>query len=346
MFFSKLIYSYQSRYRIIRHVVYWCFWLGFYGIVNTAYHHSTFYKWFLFELLTMGVKVPYSYFLAYYLFPRLIPERRYVSLIFWILLWAFVGMLALMFLYQIFPYEMPGGATEFLSFKTVYMVTDLIYVASPVVLIKMTQNYIRQERNATRLAQEKTEAELKILRNQLQPHFLFNNLNNIYSMVISGDKLAGNSLLKLSDILSYMLYECNVEKINLEKEIHLIRNYIELEKLRYEDRLELSFEVQGDISGQLISPLLLMPFIENAFKHGVSKSEGRSWVRVYLFVEGKTLQYLVENSLHENYDEAINVTSGIGLSNVKKRLDILYTDRHQLTIQRIDTYLVKLIIEL
>ena len=346
MDFSKLIYSYQTLYRVIRHVGYWCFWLGFYGVVNTAYHHSTFYKWFLFELLTMLVKVPYTYFLAYYLFPRLIPKKKYIALIFWIIVLAFLGMVGLMFLYQIFPYEMPGGATEFLSSKTVYMVTDLIYVASPVILIKMTQNYIRQERNAAQLNQEKTDAELKILRNQLQPHFLFNNLNNIYSMVISDDKMAGSSLLRLSDILSYMLYECNVEKIDLEKEIHLIRNYIELEKLRYENRLEISFEAHGDISGQLISPLLLMPFLENAFKHGVAKSERSAWVRVHLFVEGKTLQYLVENSLPENNVDAINVTSGIGLINVRKRLEILYPDCHRLNIQQIDTYLVKLTIEL
>lgn len=346
MDFSKLIYSSQTPYRVLRHVAYWCFWLGFYGVVNTAYHQSTFYKWFLFELLTMVVKVPYSYYLAYYLFPRLIPQRKYVALVFWILVWAFLGMIGLMFLYQLFPYEMPGGATDFLSIKTVYMMTDLIYVASPVVLIKMTQNYLKQERNAAQLNQEKTDAELKILRNQLQPHFLFNNLNNIYSMVISGDKLAGSSLLKLSDILSYMLYECNVEKIDLNKEIQLIRNYIELEKLRYEDRLEISFEAQGDISGQLISPLLLMPFLENAFKHGVAKSERKSWVRIHLFVEGKTLHYLVENSIQETHEESIKVTSGIGLSNVRKRLEILYPHRHQLTIQPSDTYLVKLTIEL
>ncbi|MBX2896065.1 MAG: histidine kinase [Cyclobacteriaceae bacterium] len=341
-----LAYSYQPPYRLIRHIGYWLFWLGFYGLVNASYHQSTILKWSLFELLTMVVKLPYAYFLAYYLFPKLIPQKRYIALVFWVITLAFLGMVALMFLYQLFPYEMPGTATDFLSFKTVYMMTDLIYIASPVVLIKMTQNYIKQEKNAARLYQEKIEAELKILKNQLQPHFLFNNLNNIYSMVLSKDDRADGALLKLSDILSYMLYDCNVERIALQKEIDLIKNYISLEKLKYEDRLEVSFEVMGEVSNKLIAPLLLLPFVENAFKHGVAKSEKKSWVRIFISLDNNYLQYLVENSLTNNTEQELTTVGGIGLSNVRKRLNILYPQSHTLVFQQIDSFLIKMTIEL
>lgn len=346
MNFSDIAYSYKPPYRVLRHVGYWLFWLGFYGVVNASYHESTILKWSLFELLTMVVKLPYAYFLAYYLFPKLIPQKRYLALVFWVIALAFLGMVGLMFLYQLFPYEMPGNATEFLSFKTVYMMTDLIYIASPVVLIKMTQNYIKQERNATRLQKEKIEAELIILKNQLQPHFLFNNLNNIYSLVLSKDDRADGALLKLSDILSYMLYECNVEHVVLEKEIQLIKNYIALEKLRYEDRLEISFEVQGNMSSQFIAPLLLLPFVENAFKHGVAKNEKKSWVRIFLCLENSSLQYLVENSLADQPEQPLKPNGGIGLNNVKQRMEKLYPQRHSIVFQQIDSFLVKLNIDL
>lgn len=333
--------------RIMRHVLYWSFWLTFYGIVNGSYYGTHYFEWFLFELWTMTVKIPYTYFVAYYLFPKLIPGRQYVKLGALVLLFAFVGMVMLMFLYELFPYEMPGGATDFWSMKTVYMFVDLIYVASPVVVIKMTQRYIAQEKAASILREEKAEAELQMLKNQLQPHFLFNTLNNIYGMVISGEKEASAALLKLSDILSYMLYECNAPHVDMEKEVQLLRNYIELEKIRYGNRLDVSFDVQGVIKGRMMPPLLLIPFVENAFKHGAAKDEKTSWVRVHLHVNDSRLSFLTENSLpltrHNSHD---SIRSGIGLKNVRKRLDILYANRYNLTMTESDSFLTKLDIEL
>jgi two-component system, LytTR family, sensor kinase len=329
--------------RILRHVVYWSFWLVFYGIVNGSYYGEDYFVWFLFELLTMTVKIPYTYFVAYYLFPKLIPTGRYVRLAALVLLLAFAGMVTLMIIYPLFPYDLPGGATDFWSTKTVYMFVDLIYVASPVVAIKMTQRYIAQERAASILKKEKAEAELQMLKNQLQPHFLFNTLNNIYGMVITAEKGAPEALLKLSEMLSYMLYECNSQEIALDKEVHLLRNYIELEKLRYGNRLDLSFEVTGFFKGKMIPPLLLIPFVENAFKHGSSPTEGHSWIRIHLEVCDDGLTFLVENSLPDTDIASVDsIKSGIGLQNVKKRLEMLYPNTHSLVMNKSDTFLTKL----
>jgi two-component system, LytTR family, sensor kinase len=332
--------------RILRHVIYWSFWLTFYGIVNGSYYDERYLEWFLFELLTMVVKVPYTYFVAYYLFPTLLPRREYVALGVYVLVFAFVGMIALMGLYQLFPYEMPGRATVFWSTKTVYMFVDLIYVASPVVVIKMTQRYLLQEKATEQLKAEKIAAELQMLRNQLQPHFLFNTLNNIYSMVISGEKQAAGALLKLSDILSYMLYECNVDRVDLAKEVSMLRNYIELEKIRYGARLDLSFDQQGNLNGRMITPLLLIPFVENAFKHGVSRNEKSSWIRIHLQADDESISFLIENSLPDDDVDGYNLKSGIGLRNVRKRLDILYPEKYSLTINQSDSFLVKLTIQI
>ena len=147
------------------------------------------------------------------------------------------------------------------------------------------------------MVEQKLGAELKVLKNQLHPHFLFNTLNNLYSMVLTQHPRASEVVVRLSDIMSYMLYDCERRLIDLEKEIENLKNYIELEKIRYGKRLDISFETGGKIAGKSIPPLLLLPFLENAFKHGVGKNERASWVRINLWVNDEELTYLVENSL-------------------------------------------------
>lgn len=332
--------------RLARHIVYWGFWLTFYGVVNGSHYGHHYLEWFLFEVLTMTVKLPYTYFVAYYLFPKLLPQGRYLALGAYVLLFAFVGMLTLTALDEYFPYDMPGRSTAFWSSKTVYMFADLIYVASPVVVIKMIQQYLVQQRTYARLKEEKIGAELQMLKNQLQPHFLFNTLNNIYGMVLSGEKQAAGAILKLSDILSYMLYEGSADRVDLDKEVSMLRNYIELEKIRYGPRLDLSFDQQGHTKGKMIPPLLLIPFVENAFKHGVSKEVRHAWVRVHLQADTHALVFLVENSLPLDGEAQHTIKSGIGLQNVRKRLQLLYPDHHQLSVSKNDSFLIKLSIAL
>lgn len=347
---SKIIYSYQKPYRVVRHIAYWCFWLGFYGLVNSNYHQSESYKWFLFEIYTMIVKIPFAYFIAYFLFPKFLPEKKYLLLIFSILLLALIGLVILMLLYQLFPFEMPNGVGALFSAKTLYMYTDLLYIASPVVLIKITQRYIKEQKNAADLKHGKLEAELKVLKNQLQPHFLFNNLNNIYSMVLTGNPLAAQALLKLSDLLSYMLYECNIAHVPLSQEIALIKNYLELEKMRYANRLEVSFDTGGgSIENTVVAPLLFLPFVENAFKHGIAQEDGDpSWIRISLEATVHELVFIIENLASHNRMEKSQdlLKSGIGLTNIKRRLDLLYPSLHTLQIMQNDTYFVKLKINL
>ena len=165
-------------------------------------------------------------------------------------------------------------------------------------------------------------------------------------MVLLGDKEAAASVLRLSSIMSYMLYECNGHAVDLNKELTLIQDYIELEKLRYGDRLDLSLEVSGQLNGKIITPLLLLPFVENAFKHGVSSSEKNSWIRINIQVVDNELVFMIENSILSVQETDVPVNSGIGLNNVKKRLEFLYPGKHQLKITVEDTYLVNLKIQL
>jgi len=172
---------------------------------------------------------------------------------------------------------------------------------------------------------EKIKSELNFLKTQLQPHFLFNTLNNIYSLTFNNSQLAGRSILQLAGLLRYMIYESEAEKVDLQKEISQLKNYIELEKIRFASRLELSFNVSGDIADKKIAPILLMPFLENGFKHASNTMHEKIWITIDLIVKENSLFLTVENSVFNNGKTQIqNSYSGIGLENVKRRLSLLY----------------------
>ncbi|MDP4265438.1 MAG: histidine kinase [Bacteroidota bacterium] len=172
---------------------------------------------------------------------------------------------------------------------------------------------------------EKIRTELSFLKAQFQPHFLFNTLNNIYSLTINNSQLAGKSILQLSGLLRYVLYESETEKVDLQKEIGYLQDYIELEKIRFASRMELSINISGNISGKKIAPILLMPFLENAFKHASNKLDEKIWITVDLIVKEMNLSFTVENSVFpEGKTKMHNSYSGIGLENVKRRLSLLY----------------------
>ena len=195
----------------------------------------------------------------------------------------------------------------------------------------MTQRNFREEKSIRELSEMKTEAELKFLKAQVHPHFLFNTLNNLYALTLDQSPKASEVVLKLSELMNYMLYECNEDNILISKEINLIENYLSLERIRYEDNLDLEFNVKGEIAGKKIAPMILLPFVENAFKHGVSKLVSHAQVRIELCLDGNKLEFKSSNSKPaENKPDLIGYSDGIGLKNVQRRLELLYHQRHEI----------------
>lgn len=350
MFQIEKTYNGWSWERISRHVLYWIGWLIFYSVVGSSYNDSSFFTWVLIELSSMCVKLPFTYFVIYYLVPNYLIPKKYIPFLSFQLIAAIIGgmMLWATWGFILNPLIFKGPPLDLYSMKIWYKVIDLIYIASLPTVLKMLQKHSWQEKQTRKLVEQKLGAELEVLKNQLHPHFLFNTLNNLYSMVLTKHTKAADVVLRLSNMMSYMLYECERPLINLDKEISNLENYIELEKIRYGKRLDVSFETGGDIAGKSIGPLLLLPFLENAFKHGVEKEEQSAWVRINLWVENDELTYLVENSIpQESEDEFMpKVQSGIGLSNVKKRLELLYPNSHQFEVKKGDTFLAKLNLKL
>lgn len=199
-------------------------------------------------------------------------------------------------------------------------------------ILRHIYNYIKLKQASQQLQIEKQQAELNYLRSQTNPHFLFNTLNNIYSLARDKSDLAPESILKLSKILRFMLYETAGSYISIEQEIKIINDYISLEKLRYDESLLVNFNHDVEDMKQAIPPLLLIPLVENAFKHGVSETRNRPFVDIHLSVNKRQLTFVVKNSVEEMQTEK-NIKENIGLSNLRRQLELLYTD-HSLTAQQ------------
>jgi two-component system LytT family sensor kinase len=193
-------------------------------------------------------------------------------------------------------------------------------------------NYIKLKNSAQQLRIEKQEAELNYLKSQTNPHFLFNTLNNIYSLARDKSNLAPESVLRLSKILRFMLYETGGEYIAIEDELKIIGDYIALEKLRYDESLHINFNYDVEDMKQALPPLLLMPLVENAFKHGVSETRDRPFVDIHLSVNKRQLSFVVKNSA-EAFPEQINVKENIGMANLRRQLELLFTD-YNLSVQQ------------
>lgn len=196
--------------------------------------------------------------------------------------------------------------------------------------LKMTQEWFRNERLKNEMEKEKITSELAMLKSQINPHSLFNNLNSIYSLAIKKSEDAPKAIVKLSEMMRYMLYDSTAGQISLSKEVEHLHNYIDLQKLRINRQTTINFETVGDIETKTIEPMLLEPFVENAFKHG-DVFLAQSQIDICLKVSGDQLLFEVKNTMTQN-GHVKDKHSGIGLKNIEKRLQLLYPGRHVLQI--------------
>jgi LytS/YehU family sensor histidine kinase len=196
--------------------------------------------------------------------------------------------------------------------------------------------YIKEQQNH-QLQQENIAIQLNSLKAQVHPHFLFNTLNNIYSFSVTCPPKTPPLILKLSSLLRYMLYDCKAEQVLLSKELEVMRDYADLERERYGNKIEISWNTTGDIEGKYIAPLMLLPFLENAFKHGTSEQLEKPWLSFNLSVQQNLMKCKVVNSKNDVVPENKH---GIGIENIKKRLAYLYPGKHELKINDDGGYFV------
>ena len=276
------------------------------------------------------------------LIPQLVQERTkyglYIGAILALMLFMAVlkTLVALLYSDMVLAYRAESGAIHYSSlsqyvFRAVFTTGFFIVVSS---LVKFAVDWFGNERVQRKLETEKKDMELQFLKSQLNPHFLFNSLNNIYSLAYQKSDKTADAVLKLSEIMRYMIYESNDSWVALSKEIEYVISFIELQKLRFRDGAAVELSIQGEIDDQPIVPLILISFVENAFKHGIA-NDPTDPIRIKLIANQKILHFSITNKKNNfNKDDV----GGVGLNNVERRLQLLYPDRHKLNIVNTATH--------
>jgi LytS/YehU family sensor histidine kinase len=206
------------------------------------------------------------------------------------------------------------------------------FIAFSSSIYKIINDWMEHQRERSELQKQNLRSELKFLKTQINPHFFFNTLNSLYALTLKKSDKAPEIVLKLSDMMRYMLYESNERTIALSKEIDYINNYLELEKLRHGNSFQINFELDGSPDGHEIAPLLFIPFLENSFKHGLDHELKSGYVNIQLKITDNTLDLTVKNSKPTGIvnKDGLKKVGGIGLTNVRRRLNILYPSRYSL----------------
>lgn len=291
-----------------------------------------------------------SYFNNYYLIEWFLFKRKYLT---------YFSCLSLSILLVCFPLAIatyryiPLMVDSIQSIWTInFFIYNFIFIFFTVLVsasIKLFRNWYIKEQSNKELQKLNVENELRFLKSQINPHFLFNNLNNLYALTLKQSELAPEAVLKLSNILRFGLYDSQKQKVPMEDDIQFVRDYIELEKYRLGDRTTINLTVSGNTIGKMIEPFLFINFIENAFKHGANPTLGKSFIDISYLIDDQN--GMITFSITNNKPRSLNnlekdKPGGIGLKNVQTRLNILYPGKHQLKIaEDLETYKVTLTIQ-
>jgi len=364
---KAFIFSNKPEYRIKRHLLFWATWVVFMGFLY-AFTPLPSQLNYLQRLpnsttdavLYLPIHIFLSYTLMYFLIPRYIVKGRYLLAVFWlvVLVLATGCLSAIVSLYVLFPVkeallpshlivryrpsDSPGLSAFYLSLLA--GLRGGLSVGGIAAAIKLMKHWYTEGQRNLRLQKENAESQLQILKAQVHPHFLFNTLNNIYSFTQNTSSTASAMVMGLSDILRYMLYECNKPLVPLAKELKMTEEYIDLERIRYGNALEMDINLPGDTDGLHVAPLMLLPFIENCFKHGISNILDQPWLSLHVTIEDRTMTMKLLNSKPARPSHR---TPGIGIDNVRKRLALLYPGKHELVInEEEEVFIVILKLEL
>ena len=327
--------------RWIRHLIFWILCILALTVYFMGSEYAKLFKTISFLLSTAPAFIAYSYMSLYVIIPAGIRSGKFLlyGSIFVIasIFFAILYSLSVNYIYFQFvstSYFIPNSLPEFNE-----VARDMVWLNIPFLMFssaKVLRNYLMEVKKKNELESKNIEAELSLLSTQLHPHFLFNTLNNLYSLSLSGSPKTAISLQKIKRLMKYKLYECGQSEISLKKELSLIEDYLELEKLRYDKRLKVNFENLVENTELMVAPMILFTFVENCFKHGSSKAAGNSYINISISTQGNQLLFKTENSTPDIIIIPKSTHEGLGLENVKKRLAFLYADRHTLAIIKED----------
>ena len=345
--------------RLLLHISFWVIYtlqdalLEMVWMQPVLLKYTAWQQWWMSVHIVMVLNIPkmlLAYFVMYVTVRKLMNEE---GKFWWTITEATIVAIISVLLYRVIfnYYIIPFAVDNVLAVKpllelsrTLLAVMDIGFGAGVAVALRLGRIQLAGKEREKKLLREKHATELKYLRNQTNPHFLFNTLNNIYALARKKSDDAAEVVMKLSKLLRFMLYESNKDFILLTEEIRMLDDYLELEKIRYNERLTITFYKELDNETQQVAPLLLLPFVENAFKHGVSETRFDSYVHIALTLTNGMLTFTIENTKEDNGCD--KVTDSIGLSNVRRQLELMYLHHTLEVFNQPNTFKVLLTINL
>lgn len=328
--FLDSLYEFLSR----RPVYHGLFWIVLFSLMRWIDQRNDVETWFALgnELIQLFFYALLVYLNLLYLIPNYLARHAFVYFGLLLAVCAILTPIEVLVLYLKFSYQI--DYRESLVDHQIWVFWGNLVVVLISTVLRVIMDWWRYQNEKQVLLTQTIQSELRFLKSQINPHFLFNTLNNLYALTLKKSDKAPEIVLKLSEIMRYMLYECNERRVPLSREIHYIYNYLDLERLRQPKDADIRFVVEGHISDQMVAPLIFVPFLENSFKHGLNHMvNGGGFVRLKLIAQGEDLVFEIENSKVDQLPKTQHARSGgIGLVNVRQRLNILYPENHRLEI--------------
>lgn len=321
----------------VYHTLFWIFYFLF-NVGRWGSYHNDYIYAIKANLIEFPLHMAFAYCNIYYLIPKFLP-RKYLKYVFFVIVGVIlvvIGRLVLENVFQVFPAQPPYINFQYLA----ELAVGEIYVQGFITAFKLLLDWGKSQKHTRELEKRNFETELAFLRSQVQPHFFFNTLNNLYSLTLDKSDRAPETVLKLSDLMSYVIYEGKQKKVHVSKELRYIQNYLDLERLRFGDKLHTEFTITGEIKDHEIAPLILLPFIENSFKHGALDSMKKIVIKIALKMNDHHILFTIRNTKSEKINaHASNNTyqhpghNGVGVENIKRRLKLIYGDTYHLTMK-------------
>ncbi|WP_298313681.1 sensor histidine kinase [uncultured Aquimarina sp.] len=335
--------------RVIKKKYHFYFWIIYFlfNVIRWGSYFNDYWYSFRSNLIEFPLHLIIVYFNIYYLIPRYLLSKKYTMYVVFLLFSLGLhyavrsGLNYWLIAENIWP-EAQGENEPFGLNHIIAVVLGELYVLALTYSIKISVDFIMERNKNEQLTALQYKTELQYLKAQIQPHFFFNTLNNLYALTIQKSSKASEVVVKLSEFMQYIIYDASKRKVPLIQEIQYIDNYIELENIRYGNQIETEINIVGCIDDVLVTPLLFLPFVENAFKHGF-KDKGEMSLLVSFEVINETLIFMSENSYDEN--ASLKSKNGIGIKNVERRLQLLYNKNYELMISN-DNNLYKITLKI
>ncbi len=346
-----MINSYD-KYKIASHLLFWICSIIF--AISAFYvasdHQLTLNSNLFLRAIVTNIGFALAVYLnLYLLIPKFLKNKNYIFYTFWLLILLAGSTLLIQYIFVYF-FKAKNFADQFRSIFASHFFTSAFYVGLTS-LIKFVKDWVQLQEINFKIAQierEKLEAELNTLKSQLNPHFLFNSLNNIYSLALTNSPRTPEIILKLSDLMRHVLYESRENFIPVKDELDFLSNFIELQKIRLNNKIDIQYSIEGNVPEMKVIPLIFEPFIDNAFKHGLRNPALAPYIHVQINFKPEILRIKIENNFDGTQSDLTSKSSGIGLKNIERRLEFLYSpdEYNYKTIRTDSTFTIQLEVQL